>query len=518
MLESISVSNYRSFSERSTVKLRPITILLGRNSAGKSSITRLFPLLQQSMERNTAAPILWSSPTVDFGRITDVISRAAPHSALELSFKLTDQPLHGRSWRWQMMYNQSDIPKLLNADVSFSAFLGAGTGGKTEYQRFTLQIDRDIITVDATGVTPILMLNNKKINIRPSWGKFVFSGQRLFPYVGFVPHQKPDPFSEGPDTSQDLDNITASFLPVTAVASERARRNSQTAINGATLPFIPRRNLIAYLRSRPNFVEERADDKSLDKLFELLLVTHITSLVENVGGAITPALTTLSYLGPIRARGDRFYRERELSVDKIDDKGENLATYIGSLNKSDLDSFNKILFTAFGVEVRPHPVEGHISIDIGRPGDEYFDNIADVGFGFSQLLPLVAQIHADSRRSESGIRFGGGDKISITAVEQPELHLHPAYQANIADLVVASVRASKARDSTPIIILETHSEALIGRLGELVALGQIDKNDIAVHFVEKSDNLGTSAIRPASFDDDGMIVNWPVGFFSARSI
>ncbi len=52
----------------------------------------------------------------------------------------------------------------------------------------------------------------------------------------------------------------------------------------------------------------------------------------------------------------------------------------------------------------------------------------------------------------------------------------------------------------------------------MVALGQIDKNDIAVHFVEKSDKLGTSAIRPASFDDDGMIVNWPVGFFSARSI
>ena len=87
MLTAIEVQNYRSFVKPARIELRPITILLGRNSAGKSSLTRLFPLLQESMGRATSAPVLWSSNIVDFGKISDVISRHNIHEGLRLSFE-----------------------------------------------------------------------------------------------------------------------------------------------------------------------------------------------------------------------------------------------------------------------------------------------------------------------------------------------------------------------------------------------------------------------------------------------
>ena len=65
-------------------------------------------------------------------------------------------------------------------------------------------------------------------------------------------------------------------------------------------------------------------------------------------------------MGPIRASGNRFYREQELSVDKIDEKGENLATYLNSLNPIDLDSFNNLIRDSFGIEVRPQSYTGHL--------------------------------------------------------------------------------------------------------------------------------------------------------------
>ncbi|ENM5735901.1 AAA family ATPase, partial [Vibrio mimicus] len=75
MLRSIRVRNFRSFSnsdKNSFIEIKPLTVLLGKNSSGKSSFLRTFPLLRQSVERETTGPILWFGSYVDFGAFSVV--------------------------------------------------------------------------------------------------------------------------------------------------------------------------------------------------------------------------------------------------------------------------------------------------------------------------------------------------------------------------------------------------------------------------------------------------------------
>lgn len=520
MLRSLSVENFRSFDKEAKIELRPITILLGRNSAGKSSLTRLFPVLQQSMERGTSAPILWNSTSIDFGKIGDVIGRRHPERAMKISFGFSDEILENVNDRRPSV--RSSVHRDFSFSGSFTAHLGSDKAGKTEYRSFDLVVDQDRVSVSLKGgIATGVELNGRRVVNPGYWSRIITGSKRLFPYVFFENDSDRDRMGELPATSEAMFSILSKFVHLadqkTDIRLHSRSRNVLGGISyGGLLPFVPRRSLRNVLASIPEVIPQSLDDnEGLDELADLLLVTYFSQIVEHVGGNMAAAFSRSTYLGPIRASGNRFYREQELSVDKIDDKGENLATYIGSLSKTELSSFNEMMVNAFGVEVRPHPDGGHISIEIGRPSDEHFDNLADVGFGFSQLLPLVAQLHSESRRQEPW-RPKNTSSMQITAVEQPELHLHPAYQASLADLFVSSISAAQKRGNLPIIILETHSEAMLGRLGELVSDGKISAKDVAVHFVEKNESDGSSTVRMGSFDAEGFVMNWPVGFFSSR--
>ncbi len=66
-LKSISFKNYKAFSENQTMQLKPITILIGKNSSGKSSIAKLFTLLENSLNGNTDEPLLLKNNGVELG-------------------------------------------------------------------------------------------------------------------------------------------------------------------------------------------------------------------------------------------------------------------------------------------------------------------------------------------------------------------------------------------------------------------------------------------------------------------
>ncbi len=120
-------------------------------------------------------------------------------------------------------------------------------------------------------------------------------------------------------------------------------------------------------------------------------------------------------------------------------------------------------------------------------------NIADTGFGASQILPLITQgLWMSEKR--------------ILIAEQPEIHLNPKLQTKLADFFVDVVNSKKT------VILETHSEHLILRLRTLVAEG-FDPANIALYFIEK--DLGTTSITEVPILEDGHIEaeKWPKGFF-----
>ncbi len=90
-VESFSVSNYRSFAERIEIRLRPLTLFYGYNSAGKSSLLRALPLLAASCSPDAAGPLALDSPILRGGSFADVRSRLTSSTKLTMGLSWADR-------------------------------------------------------------------------------------------------------------------------------------------------------------------------------------------------------------------------------------------------------------------------------------------------------------------------------------------------------------------------------------------------------------------------------------------
>jgi predicted ATPase len=97
----------------------------------------------------------------------------------------------------------------------------------------------------------------------------------------------------------------------------------------------------------------------------------------------------------------------------------------------------------------------------------------------------------------------------LVAIEQPELHLHPAAQAKLARMLVEAVSGSGSK-----IIVETHSESLINGLGKLIHEGHLKAEDVQIVLFDKDEETGEADVRLAGYRDSGALHDWPYGFLS----
>ena len=121
-------------------------------------------------------------------------------------------------------------------------------------------------------------------------------------------------------------------------------------------------------------------------------------------------------------------------------------------------------------------------------------NILLEGFGTNALISLFLQIIS-------------AEKGATIMMEEPEIHLHPRAQAE-----VASVLANEARAENKQIIMTTHSEHILGRLLTLVAEKKLSKDDLAIYSFEKDDQ-GACTASQIEVTDDGRVVGGLRDFF-----
>jgi hypothetical protein len=131
-------------------------------------------------------------------------------------------------------------------------------------------------------------------------------------------------------------------------------------------------------------------------------------------------------------------------------------------------------------------------------GEDFTVNLADAGTGVAQTLPIFVQRALDL--------VDPPRRPVLEIIEQPELHLHPAAHAGLADLYLAAWQATGVR-----FLIETHSETFLLRLRRRVAEG-LDPDTVAIYFVEH-DN-GSAEARRIHIDADGNLDYWPTGVFS----
>lgn len=123
--------------------------------------------------------------------------------------------------------------------------------------------------------------------------------------------------------------------------------------------------------------------------------------------------------------------------------------------------------------------------------------LTDVGFGVAQVLPVIVQCYYVPTKS-------------IVIIEHPEAHLHPAAQADLADVLIDAVKQRKIQ-----LIIESHSEHLLHRLQRRIAEERLASEDVALHFCQYiEDEQGAYArLTELEVDPYGNITNWPDDFF-----
>ena len=210
-----------------------------------------------------------------------------------------------------------------------------------------------------------------------------------------------------------------------------------------------------------------------------------------------------NFISSFRLHPERTYYQ-SLASNKVDKSGGGYIDQIldWSDNQSEglyaLVSILKYLGILY--DIKPHRLSGgRFDIKVKVKSRSKWESLADVGFGISQFLPIIV---ADLQLSNE----------STLIMSQPEIHLHPSVQANLAGYLVGQVIETNKN-----YIVETHSEYLLNRMRLLIVQGEIQPEDVAVYYFENSIKNGSVAHR-IEFTKQGQILNAPKGFFDTYMI
>jgi predicted ATPase len=212
----------------------------------------------------------------------------------------------------------------------------------------------------------------------------------------------------------------------------------------------------------------------------------------------------LHHIGGIRAPIPRFNVLGEMPSSEVGAGGENLLSALRSAveigREADLLSqVNMWISQRFSIlrqlRFKNLDPEGTVRALLGdERGGFRGINVASMGQGVSQLLPVIA----------GAVATRSGETVFV---EQPEIHLHPAAQADLGDLFVDTVRERRGSQ----FIVETHSEHLLLRIRARIAEGDLNPENFLLLLVERKARETT--VRELEADSRGHFQGWPHGFF-----
>ena len=215
--------------------------------------------------------------------------------------------------------------------------------------------------------------------------------------------------------------------------------------------------------------------------------------------AVQDAFKKFHYLGPMRPPMAREVAWSQQDPTRLGSMGQETIQALisnetgrdrGTL-KASVSHWLKRLDLADGIEVKRVGKSRLFQIEVLRGGNR--SNLIDVGYGISQVLPVIVLLHFVPEGS-------------VVLCEDPEAHLHPMAQAELADMFVEVARARKLQ-----ILLETHSEHLFRRLQYLIAEGAMRSEDCALYYVDREEP--SSKLMTLQTNEFGQVANWPRYFF-----
>lgn len=406
-LTNITVAGFKSLVEERSVDVRPLTVLAGANSSGKSSLVQPLLLMKQTMEsRFDPGPLLLKGPNAAFTTADQFLSS-----------------LNGK--------------RAESFSVGFKA-----ENGLAVRNLFSRKASEPLSLSQSIYETP------KRGTLKLSKG-------------------------EGISDDSDLVHLIESAFGVSLdLASRLLDEFKEVSVNRCFLGF-----------------PEGTFAQSLIEIWSLSdLTTLLTSIIHVPGLRDIPQRTyPRSSAGPAFEgifspyAASVIYDWRKSKSPQLKSLNEDLATLqltrgvvSEPVNESEL---------AVKVDRLPTTAKGRKRHSV---------DIADVGFGLSQCLPVLVALNA-------------AQPNQTVYLEQPEIHLHPRAQANLASVLVKAAKRGVR------VIAETHSEILLIALQAQVAQEKISPDEVALHWFQRRPD-GITDIFTAELDESGSYGDWPVDF------
>lgn len=538
LIKSLSLKNFKGFSNEVRIELRPLTLLLGANSAGKSSVLQALHYMREILERQNinADRTLQGGEAVDLGGFLNLVHGRDPQKQIEIAIEIE--------------LGASAIPDLVP-----DAFDDWQTNDEDVWWMYkTLQNIRSAVKTvairlrvgwNAQREQPVVQ--GYEIDTNGKWCLKIAASADGRDAQMRINHANPIFMVDGPEGDQLL-SLLNDFVNPEDLGQQDSGASEPKEIENST-------GKVSVLSSVFDMVSEAGMERpgdglrawltgfrgALPQLDQLLyipapgargaqnvyMVREFTAFLSwlTVGPTLLlrDQLRQMRYIGPMRRIPPRSF---EVSLTKSDSAWSDGMAGWETLTNCSQDLVERVsnwmhsrdkLGTGYAVERKayqefdpnhlvPQPV-GPI-----RKRAQLVDDAGlalhpqDVGVGISQVLPVVVAAQDGS--------------ASLVCIEQPELHIHPAVQVGLGDLFIdGAVNQGLA------FLIETHSEHLILRLlrrirevGEVAGMAidqPISPALVGVYCLSKQN--GAVNIDEIPITEVGDFAKpWPQGFFDER--
>lgn len=451
-ITELRIENFRCF-KKAKLRIAPVTLITGANSAGKSSLVA--PLLAWAQTDGMPALFSPNGRHVEMGDFREMVHGGSDGDEIGVGFDMDASP-------------DSDSRFVVNA--TFGEGMTSGLGMRA---------------IEIEG-------SYYRVHVKPSEAEYKMT------------------YEVNPGDSVILDKIAKIGKPA-KVSKASADPDSDTLFE--VLKAVTAQFVLSSGKSGPRQFkiidrdEPLAGSVPLSEPAEMFkAVSRNQDLLQSLTwyriAELAQALRDkLTFISSFRLAPRRTYYEVAKADLAVGRHGENYVEQIAqwtSANAQELDSLRNDLDELGILSALKIDRLGAGRMELkGKPKQSSrLTNLTDLGFGTSQVLPVLVAIN----------QLTPG---SVLVVAQPETHLHPEPQARLASYFV---RLAKERDIT--FIVETHSEYLINRLRRLVSTGEIAEHDVSVAHVE---NTGREAqVHAVELRADGQIVGAPEDFFETH--
>ncbi|MBQ8707345.1 MAG: DUF3696 domain-containing protein [Succinivibrionaceae bacterium] len=445
MLKTLRISNFKGWKDTGEIHFSPITLFLGSNSSGKSSIGQFLMLLKQSAnsaDRQTVLFLGSSDSYVELGGPVDMLYMHNPKNLLDFEYHWT-------------------LPKPI-----------------------TLTMANDDANADDTEIDSLSF--HGQIGV---FGKDTnYLEVESMKYAAFRHKQK-----------------------LLAVALERTEKGSSArAYKAVTDSF-------KLVRTSGRPWEIPSPYRFYGFPDEMLTYYKNAWLTAQLNAAQEQFFSRISYLGPLREKGERHYRWTGFAPASVGATGKDtILALLASRTQNRSYNFkpkqplcNMETIVAKSLKEMGLVEEFEIrkvtddrqdyDVKVRTKGSKTMTDIPDVGFGISQILPVIVQLYYAPANS-------------IIIMEQPELHLHPSAQSALADVMIAAISAREnAKPRNIQLIIETHSEHFLRRFQRRIAEKKLAENNFSAYFA--NNDRDPARLEALTINLFGEIENWPKNFF-----